>query len=102
MKASPYACRVTSHELLIANVEELAAQAGLSINRLADAAGISRSYLSAVMRGQKIPTMRTLDKLALALSVTPAYLVAGRDGRTWSPPAPSDQRLRDGRSSDAD
>jgi transcriptional regulator with XRE-family HTH domain len=49
----------------------LAKQRGYSINRLAEFAGISGGYLSTVLRGQKSPTLRTIEKIADALEIDP-------------------------------
>lgn len=57
------------HAELIRRIRELAEGKGFSINRLADFSGLSRGYVSKMMRGQQRPTVRTLEKLALALDV---------------------------------
>jgi len=41
----------------------------LSVNHLADYAGIGRGYLSELLRGKKAPTVKTLAKIAAALDV---------------------------------
>jgi len=60
----------TTHESVIARIVELAAEKELSVNRLADFSGLSRGYVSTVLRGKKSPTLRTLIKLADALEVS--------------------------------
>ena len=75
-----------AHAILIARIDELASKHGYSINRLADAAGISRGYLSSVLRGKFSPSVKTLEKLALALNV-PAYELL-RPARPAVPSAP--------------
>jgi len=56
-------------------IREAARRKGLSVNRLADFAGLSSSYLSAVLRGEKSPTLRTLDRVATALEIDPFVLL---------------------------
>ena len=58
-----------AHAILITRVGTLAKRKALSINRLADAAGISRGYLSGVLRGVHSPSVQTVEKLAMALEV---------------------------------
>jgi len=47
----------------------------LSSNRLADFAGLGRSSVAAILRGEKSPTLRTLGRLAEALEVKPRDLL---------------------------
>ncbi len=67
-----------AHAILISRIEELAEKRGFSINRLADAAGISRGYLSSVLRQKFSPSLKTLEKIALALEVPPFELLRPR------------------------
>ena len=60
-------------------IRTVALRKGLSVNRLADFAGVSRSYLSAVLRGEKSPTLRTLSYVAEALEVD-LFVLLGPDG----------------------
>lgn len=62
-----------------ARVFEEAERRKLTTNRIADFAGISRSYLSAILRGEKVPTLRTVARVAQALDVEPWQLL--RSGR---------------------
>ncbi|MEU6791292.1 XRE family transcriptional regulator [Nonomuraea wenchangensis] len=48
---------------------------GLSIERLADLAGVSRSMVSDIERGAKTPTVLVLDRLATALGTSIARLL---------------------------
>jgi transcriptional regulator with XRE-family HTH domain len=57
------------HDDLIMNIRDLAAARGWSMNRTADAAGISRSGLSNITRNAKSPTLATVEKLAAAFEV---------------------------------
>jgi len=45
--------------------------------RLADAAGLTTTYVGQVERGAKIPSLTVVLKLARALSVAPGELLAG-------------------------
>jgi transcriptional regulator with XRE-family HTH domain len=49
--------------------------AGLSQDELAFRAGMTRNYVGALERGEQSPTLRTLDKLAEALGVSPLTLL---------------------------
>jgi transcriptional regulator with XRE-family HTH domain len=48
---------------------------GMSQEALADAAGIDRTYVSALERGLYSVSLDTLEKLASALNVTPSWLL---------------------------
>ncbi|MDR0353985.1 MAG: helix-turn-helix domain-containing protein [Opitutaceae bacterium] len=50
--------------------------AGLSQNRLSEAAGVSRTMLTHVERGLRFPTVDLLCRLARGLETTPARLLA--------------------------
>jgi transcriptional regulator with XRE-family HTH domain len=57
-------------------------QRGLSLNELAERAGVSRSMLSAVERGHKAPTVLVLDRIATGLGTSLARLLGDpRQGR---------------------
>jgi len=62
-----------------AKIRELAAARGVSIERLADLAGISRAMLWRVLNGSSSPTLDTLGKLADALGVGARDLMPGRE-----------------------
>jgi transcriptional regulator with XRE-family HTH domain len=62
-------------EHFVARVLAEAERQGMSINRLADFAGLSRGYVSELLRVQKVPTLTTVEKLAEALQVTPCELL---------------------------
>ena len=51
-------------------------QRGLSLEELSDRAAVSRSMLSAVERGEKIPSVLVLDQIATALGASLARLLA--------------------------
>ena len=48
----------------------LAAGKAYSINRLADFSGLSRGYMSLLLRRKNSPSLETLEKIAAALDVT--------------------------------
>lgn len=91
---------MTDDETVCRNLTFLREFRRLSVNRLADAAGIDRGYLSRVLRGKSSPTVRTLGKLAEALEVKtldlfrpdlPDLLAPLRkrrlvQGQLWDPP----------------
>lgn len=52
---------------------------GISGNRLAKAAGLSQSTVSAIEQGQKSPTVKTLDALCAAMDMTLEEFFAGMD-----------------------
>lgn len=65
-----------THRRLSANLKALTRRRGWSMNQLADFAVVGRGYLSEVVRGRKSPSLRTLVKLAEALEVEVAKLLA--------------------------
>jgi len=81
-------------------LRELRADAGLSLDALAQKSGVSRSNISLIERGQSSPTAVVLDKLSSALGVSvaslfeagkpaarPSPLVRTADQPVWSDPA---------------
>lgn len=57
------------------NVRIACDERGWSVNRLADFAGLGRGYVSEMMRGEKIPTLTTVEKIADALEADPCELL---------------------------
>jgi XRE family transcriptional regulator, regulator of sulfur utilization len=49
---------------------------GWSQERLAESADLNRSYVGELERGQAVPSLITLDKLARALGLSPSNLLA--------------------------
>lgn len=58
------------------NLKRLREAKGLSQEALAFEAGLHRTYVSGVERGVRNPTVTVLEKIALALKVTAAELLA--------------------------
>ncbi|NOU99788.1 helix-turn-helix domain-containing protein [Paenibacillus planticolens] len=56
-------------------------QKGLSQEQLALHAGLNTSYLGQVERGEKNPTIKTLDKIACGLDTSIENLIAGSEQR---------------------
>jgi transcriptional regulator with XRE-family HTH domain len=62
-----------------ANLRRLRSKRGLSLERLARVAGVSRAMLSQIELGKSVPTITSLWKIARALGVTFSALIANRD-----------------------
>jgi transcriptional regulator with XRE-family HTH domain len=67
---------VDVHGRLAARLRRLRADRGLSLDALAERAGVSRSMISLVERGESSPTAAVLNRLAAGLGVTIAALFA--------------------------
>ena len=63
-------------QTLAENLKRARVAAGLSQEDLADAAGIDRTYVSALERCRYSVSIDVLERLATALRVTPASLLA--------------------------
>ncbi|HVK76283.1 MAG TPA: XRE family transcriptional regulator [Kofleriaceae bacterium] len=61
-----------------ANLRRLRRRRGLSVERLAALAGVSRSTISDIERATKTPTVNVISRLATALGIDFAALVDGR------------------------
>lgn len=61
--------------ILAENLKALRQSAGLSQEELADRAGLHRTYVSSVERGQRNLTLENIFALAKALGTTPSNLV---------------------------
>ncbi len=62
------------NQRIAAQVRQLRAAAGLSLDALAGKTGVSRSMLSLIERGESSPTAVILERLAVGLNVTLATL----------------------------
>lgn len=60
---------------LAAKVKALREQRGMTQERLAEAAGLSRPHLARLETARQDPTLSTIEKLAKALRVKPAELL---------------------------
>jgi len=58
------------------NIRKARLLAGLSQEELAHQAGINRTYLSQLENGRSSPTLEVLEKIARALELSPAALLA--------------------------
>jgi len=61
-------------------MRQLREQQGWSQEGLAERADLNRSYIGELERGQAIPSLLTLKKLALALNLSLANLLAHAEG----------------------
>ena len=68
----------TRGSLIASQVRALRQQRGLTLQQLADQAGIGRSYLSRLERGEKAPSIATVVRLAEALDVQVSHLFGER------------------------
>ena len=66
------------HRRLAANIRGIAQERQIALTHLPDRAGVTRSHFWAVLRGEKSPTLRWLERLAKALNVDAAELLARR------------------------
>lgn len=66
----------TTEHRLAARLKSLRAQRGLSLDALAQRAGVSRSMISLIERAESSPTAHVLERLAASLGVTLAALFA--------------------------
>lgn len=62
-------------DILAKNLRRLRNSTGLSQEELADRAGLHRTYVSSIERGERNITLRTVFVLAKALDVEPADLL---------------------------
>jgi transcriptional regulator with XRE-family HTH domain len=65
-----------THARLAARLRGLRTERALTLDALADRAGVSRSMISLIERGESSPTAAVLDRLAAGLGVTIASLFA--------------------------
>src|SRR5687768_2879343 len=77
--------------LLAQRIRAERARRGLSLDTLAERSGVSRSMLSAVERGEKVPTVLVLDRIATGLDTTIARFL-GDERRARVIVLPADQQ----------
>ncbi len=70
---------VQIRRLFARNLRRLRAERGYSQEALADAAGIDRTYVSALERERYSATLDAVAKLAVALNVSPDVLLQERE-----------------------
>jgi transcriptional regulator with XRE-family HTH domain len=73
------------HARLAARLRSLRDERGLTLDGLAERAGVSRSMISLIERGESSPTAAVLDRLAAGLGVTLASLFAEEASPDASP-----------------
>jgi len=76
------------------NLRRLRALHGLSLDKLAERSGVSRTMLNQMELGQSAPTINVLWKVARALGVAFSALLQARRGRPLVLPAKQAARLR--------
>ncbi|KFG67947.1 XRE family transcriptional regulator [Microvirga sp. BSC39] len=70
---------------LATRLRDLRAEAGMTLDGLAERTGVSRSMISLIERGESSPTAAVLDRLAAGLGVTLASLFARQESVAASP-----------------
>jgi transcriptional regulator with XRE-family HTH domain len=70
-----------SEEQLGAAVRELRKAAGISQRELAERSGIAKQAITNIERGATLPTLRTLERLAVALRVPPSEVLRRAEGQ---------------------
>lgn len=78
---------------LASRLRQLRADRGLTLDALAERAGVSRSMISLVERGESSPTAAVLDRLAAGLGVTLASLFAEPERGDASPLSRRDDQV---------
>ena len=77
-----------SEERLGTAVRELGKAAGLSQRELAENRGIARQAIADIERGATLPTLRTLERLMVALHLPPSEALRRAEGQTGFDPFP--------------
>lgn len=78
----------TAKHLIGERVVEARRRQGLTQTKLALLAGINQGFLSQIERGKQMPSMQTINAIAVALGVPPAVLVG--EGDVHDAPQPLD------------
>ena len=73
MPVSPKECRLVI--TFATNVRERRQALGVSQERLAEAAGVHRTYIGMIERGEKNVTIYNIERIAVALDVHPSSLL---------------------------
>lgn len=75
MAVSPQTCKLVA--IFAANVRVRRAELGYSQEALAELAGVHRTYVGMLERGEKNVTIYNIERLAQALRTSPASLLIG-------------------------
>jgi hypothetical protein len=86
--------RMAPNTVLARNIRRLRLQHGMSMEKLADAAGLPRAWMGRMEAGQEIATKSQLDKLARALNMQTAEVTGLASGADMPGPAPGNRRLK--------
>lgn len=73
MSVKPHQCQLVS--VFAANVRKRRLELGLSQEELAERAGVHRTYVGMLERGEKNVTIYNIERIAIALDVPPTYLL---------------------------
>jgi len=86
--------RMAPNNVLARNIRLLRLQHGMSMAKLAEAAGLPRAWMGRMEAGKEIATRSQLEKLAHAFNMQPAELVALAAGADMPGPAPAPRNLK--------
>jgi transcriptional regulator with XRE-family HTH domain len=87
--------RAALRAVLANNIRQCRHRLGLSQEQLGDLAGLHRTYVGAVERGERNLTVDNIEKIARALQVTPDVLLAETVGSVdGAQPPPKRPTLR--------
>ncbi|MGE8451293.1 MAG: helix-turn-helix domain-containing protein [Pseudomonadales bacterium] len=75
MPVKPQQCALVT--VFAANVRRKRLELGLSQEELAEAAGVHRTYVGMLERGEKNVTIYNIERIAIALGVRPSALLEG-------------------------
>ncbi|HEO1760255.1 MULTISPECIES: helix-turn-helix domain-containing protein [unclassified Pseudomonas] len=75
MPVKPQQCALVT--VFAANVRRRRLELGLSQEELAEAAGVHRTYVGMLERGEKNVTIYNIERIAIALGVRPSALLEG-------------------------